>query len=128
MTGLSPLVKRFASRPIAVRLAVSSVFWSFVILLIAGLILSTLYRDNTERAFDQRLLVYANTLASNLVGPGDPDSCAHWRIRQADLADGTPPVSTVKGLRCPDCPHGCAAPPSTDATAGRRWSSGGSSR
>ncbi|WP_373371466.1 MULTISPECIES: ATP-binding protein [Microvirga] len=73
MTGLSPLVKRFAGRPIAVRLAVSSVFWSFVILLIAGLILSTLYRDNTERAFDQRLLVYANTLASNLVGPGDPD-------------------------------------------------------
>ena len=44
-----------------------------MILLIAGLILSTLYRDNTERAFDQRLLVYANTLASNLVGPGDPD-------------------------------------------------------
>lgn len=73
MTSLSPLVKRFASRPIAVRLAVSSVFWSFVILLIAGLILSTLYRDNTERAFDQRLLVYANTLASNLVGAGDPD-------------------------------------------------------
>ncbi|MBO1907101.1 sensor histidine kinase [Microvirga sp. 3-52] len=70
---MSPLVRRFASRPIAVRLAVSSVFWSFVILLIAGLILSTLYRDNTERAFDQRLLVYANTLASNLVGPGDPD-------------------------------------------------------
>jgi signal transduction histidine kinase len=73
VTGLSPLVRRFASRPIAVRLAVSSVFWSFVILLIAGLILSKLYRDNTERAFDQRLLVYANTLASNLVGPGDPD-------------------------------------------------------
>src|SRR3712207_1124002 len=44
-----------------------------IFLLIAGLILSTLYRDNTERAFDQRLLVYANTLASNLVGPGDPD-------------------------------------------------------
>jgi signal transduction histidine kinase len=73
VTGLSPLVRRFAGRPIAVRLAVSAVFWSFAILLIAGLILSTLYRDNTERAFDQRLLVYANTLASNLVGPGDPD-------------------------------------------------------
>ncbi|EIM25466.1 ATP-binding protein [Microvirga lotononidis] len=73
MSRLPSFVRRFASRPIAVRLAVSSVFWSFVILLIAGLILSTLYRDNTERAFDQRLLVYANTLASNLVGPGDPD-------------------------------------------------------
>ncbi|WP_091130065.1 ATP-binding protein [Microvirga guangxiensis] len=67
------MLDRFASRPIAVRLAVSSVFWSFAILLVAGLILLTLYRDNTERAFDQRLLVYANTLASNLVAPGDPD-------------------------------------------------------
>jgi signal transduction histidine kinase len=73
VTGLRPFLKRLAGRPIAVRLAVSSVFWSFAILLIAGLILSTLYRDNTERAFDQRLLVYANTLASNLVAPGDPD-------------------------------------------------------
>jgi signal transduction histidine kinase len=73
VTGIRPLLTRFAGRPIAVRLAVSSVFWSFAILLIAGLILSTLYRDNTERAFDQRLLVYANTLASNLVAPGDPD-------------------------------------------------------
>ncbi|MXQ13853.1 sensor histidine kinase [Microvirga makkahensis] len=67
------MLTRLSSRPIAVRLAVSSVFWSFAILLVAGLILQTLYRDNTERAFDQRLLVYANTLASNLVAPGDPD-------------------------------------------------------
>lgn len=73
MRGFRPIVDRFSSRPIAVRLAVSSVFWSFAILLIAGLILLTLYRDSTERAFDQRLLVYANTLASNLVAPGDPD-------------------------------------------------------
>src|SRR3712207_8727640 len=44
--------------------------------LIAGLILSALYRETTERAFDQRLLVYANDLASDLVaqgGPGDPE-------------------------------------------------------
>jgi signal transduction histidine kinase len=73
VTGIRPLLKGFAGRSIAVRLAASSVFWSFAILLIAGLILSTLYRDTTERAFDQRLLVYANTLASNLVAPGDPD-------------------------------------------------------
>ncbi|WP_343232386.1 sensor histidine kinase [Microvirga terricola] len=73
MTGVHSILDRFERRSIAVRLAVSALFWSFVILLIAGLILSTLYRDNTERAFDQRLLVYANTLASNLVAPGDPD-------------------------------------------------------
>ncbi|HEU6441221.1 MAG TPA: sensor histidine kinase [Microvirga sp.] len=73
MSGFRPILKGLSSRPIAVRLAVSSVFWSFAILLVAGLILQTLYRENTERAFDQRLLVYANTLASNLVAPGDPD-------------------------------------------------------
>jgi signal transduction histidine kinase len=73
VNGIRPIFSRLAGRPIAVRLAVSSVFWSFVILLIAGLILSTLYRDNTERSYDQRLLVYGNTLASNLVAPGDPD-------------------------------------------------------
>ncbi|MCB8820039.1 sensor histidine kinase [Microvirga rosea] len=73
MTQQPSLLGRLASRSIAVRLAMSAVFWSFAILLISGLILSTLYRDNTERAFDQRLLVYANTLASNLVAPGDPD-------------------------------------------------------
>jgi signal transduction histidine kinase len=60
-----------AGRSIAVRLAVSSVFWSFAILLVAGLILSTLYRENTERAFDQRLLVYASNLAADLVAAGD---------------------------------------------------------
>ena len=73
MTGIRSILNGFAGSSIAVRLAVSSVFWSFVILLISGLILWTLYRDNTERSFDQRLLVYANTLASNLVAPGDPD-------------------------------------------------------
>jgi signal transduction histidine kinase len=62
-----------AGRSIAIRLAVSAVFWSFAILLVAGLILSALYRDNTERAFDQRLLVYASNLASDLVAPGPAD-------------------------------------------------------
>jgi signal transduction histidine kinase len=68
-----PALKSLAGRSIAVRLAASAVFWSFVILLIAALILSALYREATERAFDQRLLVYANNLASDLVSPGDPD-------------------------------------------------------
>jgi signal transduction histidine kinase len=68
-------MKILAGQSIAVRLAASAVFWSLFILLIAGLILSALYRETTERAFDQRLLVYANDLASDLVGqgPGDPE-------------------------------------------------------
>lgn len=64
---------RFAGQSIAVRLAASAVFLSFVILLVAGLTLSTLYREATEYAFDQRLLVYANDLASDLLAPGDPE-------------------------------------------------------
>src|SRR5215211_3913258 len=67
------LHRRLAGRSIAVRLVASAVFWSFAILLVAGLILSALYREATERAFDQRLLVYANNIASDLVTPGDQD-------------------------------------------------------
>lgn len=44
-----------------------------LILLSAGAILSAVYREATERAYDQRLLVYATDLASALVAPGDPD-------------------------------------------------------
>ncbi len=44
------------------------------------------------------------------VGPGDPAGCAHWSGRDAVL-DGSPSaLETVSGLRCPTCPHGCAAP------------------
>jgi signal transduction histidine kinase len=66
-------VRNWAGRSIAVRLAASALFWSFVILLVAGLILSALYRETTERAFDTRLLVYATDLASDLVSQGNPD-------------------------------------------------------
>jgi signal transduction histidine kinase len=77
-------MKVLAGQSIAVRLAASAVFWSLFILLIAGLILSALYRETTERAFDQRLLVYANDLASDLIGqgPGDPE--------ERDLGIGDP--------------------------------------
>lgn len=60
-----------AGRPIAVRLALSSLFWSSLVLLVAGIILSTLYRQATERSFDERLLVYANDVAADLVTPSD---------------------------------------------------------
>ncbi|MGU3361133.1 sensor histidine kinase [Methylobacterium sp. M6A4_1b] len=61
-------------RSTAVRLATSALLASSAILLIAAWILTTLYRENTERAFDSRLLVYANNLATDLVSPNDPES------------------------------------------------------
>ena len=67
-------MRLLAGRSIAVRLAASSLFWSSLILLVAGIILSAVYRQATERAFDERLLVYANDLAADLVNPGDQDT------------------------------------------------------
>lgn len=58
-----------AGRSIALRLAAFSAFWSALILLIAGLILSKLYNDAAEQAFDQRLLAYANDLSADLAAP-----------------------------------------------------------
>ncbi|MGY2047101.1 sensor histidine kinase [Methylobacterium sp. JK268] len=72
----APLLRPWRRRSIAVRLAVSALLASALILLIAGLILSTLYRETTERAFDSRLIVYANDLATNLVSPGDTEGKA----------------------------------------------------
>jgi signal transduction histidine kinase len=67
-------MRLLAGRSIALRLAASSLFWSSLILLIAGVTLTTLYRQASERALDQRLLVYANDLAADLVTPGDRDA------------------------------------------------------
>jgi signal transduction histidine kinase len=66
-------VRLLAGRSIALRLAASSLFWSSLILVIAGIILSAVYRQATERAFDERLLVYANDLAADLVSPADQE-------------------------------------------------------
>lgn len=59
-------VRPLANRSIAVRLAVSALFWSAVILVSAGVVLVALYRDATERGFDQRLLVHVTTLGSQV--------------------------------------------------------------
>ncbi len=61
-----------SNRAIAVRLAVSALFWSFTILLVAGLILVALYREATERSFDSRMLVYVTALAGDLAS-GEAD-------------------------------------------------------
>jgi signal transduction histidine kinase len=60
-------VRVLAGGSIARRLVLSSLFWSSIVLIAAGLILSALYRQNTERSFDDLLLVYANDLAAELV-------------------------------------------------------------
>jgi signal transduction histidine kinase len=55
------------------RLIVLAAAWSFLILLIAGLILYTLQRDVTERGFDERLGVYVKELVADLAAPTETE-------------------------------------------------------
>jgi uncharacterized membrane protein (DUF485 family) len=57
-------------RSLAQRLFASAVLWSVLILLIAGLILSGLYRRSAENAFDERLGVYLRAIVADVATPG----------------------------------------------------------
>jgi signal transduction histidine kinase len=55
------------------RLIFLAALWSFLILLVAGLILYTLQRQVTERGFDERLGVYVKEIVADLAAPTDAD-------------------------------------------------------
>ncbi len=62
---------RPAGWSIAERLFVSAAFWSVLILMIAGAALTTVYRDVTERALDERLGVYLKAIVADVTTPGE---------------------------------------------------------
>ena len=55
---------------LALRLFLSATAWAVVILLITGVVLSSLYRQAVERAFDRRLGVYLRTLVADVAVAG----------------------------------------------------------
>lgn len=59
---------------LAFRLIAAASLWSALALVVAGLVLTSLYRQNAEKAFDDRLGVYLNSLIGNLAAenPGAP--------------------------------------------------------
>ncbi|WP_421724219.1 ATP-binding protein [Bauldia sp.] len=82
------------------RLIAAASLWSVVALVAAGLILTSLYRQTVERAFDDRLSVYLRTLVGSLADQ-DPDyleqpgnlgeprfeltySGWYWQVREAN--------------------------------------------
>lgn len=87
---------------LAFRLIAGASLWSAVALVVAGVILTSLYRDTVERGFDERLSVYLKTLVGNLATQapgqlGDPGNLGeqrfeliysgwYWQIRQANGA------------------------------------------
>ena len=56
---------------LALRLFLSATAWAVVILLITGVVLSSLYRQAVERAFDRRLGVYLRTLVADVASPDE---------------------------------------------------------
>src|SRR5947199_1787167 len=72
---------RFGEQSIAVRLFVMSALWSFLILLVAGLLLSAYYRRTSEQAFDDRLGTFSRALIADIVSSGSD------RIEPAGLGD-----------------------------------------
>jgi signal transduction histidine kinase len=100
---------------IAGRLMLSAVGLSAIILLGAGIILSTLYRRNTEFAFDERLNVYLKALVADVASFGEADrtepgnlgeprfelplSGWYWQISRIDTErDSDQAIRTSKSL------------------------------
>src|SRR6202521_3365101 len=85
---------------LATRLFLSATAWVVVILVITGIVLSSVYRDATERAFDRRLNLYLRTLVAEVAtadeAPGPqvqslgeplfelPLSGWYWQITRTD--------------------------------------------
>jgi signal transduction histidine kinase len=65
-------MKIVRANSLALRLFVSATAWAVVILLITGIVLSSLYRQAVERAFDRRLGVYLRTLVADVAAPDEP--------------------------------------------------------
>jgi hypothetical protein len=66
-------LRRRVPLSIAGRLVLSAIGLGTILLLIAGLILSTLYRRTTEYAFDERLNVYLKALVADVASFGESD-------------------------------------------------------
>jgi len=58
---------------LALRLFVSATAVTVIILLVTGVVLSSLYREGAERSFDRRLGVYLKTLVADVAAPDDSE-------------------------------------------------------
>jgi signal transduction histidine kinase len=105
---------------LALRLFLSATAWAAVILLITGMVLSSLYQRGVERAFDRRLGVYLRTLVADLAAPEEatgarfpqsmgeplfelPLSGWYWQITRRD--PGTHDVRSSRSLWDGGLPH-----------------------
>src|SRR4051794_31479553 len=103
---------------LALRLFVSATAVTVVILLITGVVLSSLYRDGVERSFDRRLGVYLKTLVADVAAPEEnekfsqslgeplfelPLSGWYWQVTR--LSAPKPEVRSSRSLWDAGLPH-----------------------
>src|SRR5262252_6613007 len=97
---------------LALRLFFSAAAWTVVMLVVAGIVLSSLYRAAVERAFDRRLNVYLRTLVADVATPDEagerfpqslgeplfelPLSGWYWQVTRLDTA--RPEVRSSRSL------------------------------
>src|SRR3974390_2570201 len=97
---------------LALRLFLSATTWTVGILLVTGIVLSSIYRTAVERAFDRRLGVYLRSLVSDVATPEEnagkfpqsigeplftlPLSGWYWQVTRLDTA--TPEVRASRSL------------------------------
>jgi signal transduction histidine kinase len=104
---------------LALRLFLSATVWTVLILLVTGFVLSGLYRDSVERAFDRRLGVYLKTLIADIASPDIPIEktgqmlgeplfelpLSGWYWQVARLDRGKPEVTSSRSLWDRTLPH-----------------------
>jgi signal transduction histidine kinase len=97
---------------LALRLFFSATTWTVVILVVTGIVLSSIYRAAVERAFDRRLGVYLRTLVTDVATPEEnagkfpqsmgeplfdlPLSGWYWQVTRLDAP--TPDVRASRSL------------------------------
>jgi signal transduction histidine kinase len=104
---------------LALRLFLAATAWTVAILLVTGFVLSSVYRQSVERAFDRRLGVYLKTLIAELASPDEtteklgqsmgeplfelPLSGWYWQVTR--LGTGSPDVKASRSLWDASLPH-----------------------
>jgi signal transduction histidine kinase len=104
---------------LALRLFLSATTWTVVILVVTGIVLSSIYRAAVERAFDRRLGVYLRTLVADVATPEEnagkfpqslgeplfdlPLSGWYWQVARLDAP--TPDVRSSRSLWDMSLPH-----------------------
>src|ERR1043165_9834123 len=103
---------------LALRLFVSATAVTVVILLITGVVLSSLYRDGVERSFDRRLDVYLKTLVADVSAPEEAEKfpqalgeplfdlpLSGWYWQTTRLNAAKPEVKSSRSLWDSGLPH-----------------------